>query len=66
MVDTWRDSWFERGRRIFYLVPRATIDSILPLDVKPAPASIARVFVGRIELATPQTPARFRPVATTR
>jgi hypothetical protein len=66
MVDTWRDSWFERGRRIFYVVPRATIDSILPLDVKPAPTSIARVFVGRIELMTPQTPARFRPFATTR
>src|SRR5262245_15938895 len=63
MVDTWRDSWFEPGRRIFYVVPRATIDSILPLDVKPAPSSIARVFVGRIELMTPQTPRRFRPPA---
>ena len=63
MVETWRDSWFEPGRRIFYVVPRATIESILPLDIKPAPASIARVFVGRIELMTAQTPERFRASA---
>jgi hypothetical protein len=55
MVETWRDSWFEEGSRLIYLVPRATVDAILPLQVEPAPSEIARVFVGRIELLTPET-----------
>lgn len=53
MIETWRDSWFEPGLRLFYIVPRAAIDDVLPLEVTPAPASVARVFVGRIELITP-------------
>jgi hypothetical protein len=28
-VDTWKDSWFEQGTRVFYIVPSRTIDSIL-------------------------------------
>lgn len=55
MVETWRDSWFEEGSRLIYLVPRAAVDTILPLQVEPAPSQIERVFVGRIELVTPQT-----------
>jgi hypothetical protein len=53
MVETWRDSWFEEGTRLFYIVPQATIDAVLPLAITPKPAAIARVFVGRIELITP-------------
>ena len=53
MVETWRDSWFEEGTRLFYIVPQAAIDAVLPLDITPKPAAIARVFVGRIELITP-------------
>ena len=53
MVETWRDSWFEEGQRLFYIVDRRDVDDILPLDVTPAPAAVARVFVGRIELITP-------------
>jgi hypothetical protein len=52
MIATWRDSWFEEGTRLFYFVPKPTIDSILPLDVKPAPTEVARAFVGRLELVT--------------
>ncbi len=55
MVETWRDSWFEEGSRLFYIVPRAYLDSILPLSINPVPAQLARVFVGRIELVTPAT-----------
>jgi hypothetical protein len=55
MVDTWRDSWFEEGSRLFYITPRKTIDDLLPLDINPAPASVARVFVGRVELVTATT-----------
>jgi hypothetical protein len=52
MVETWRDSWFEQGRRVFYLIPRATVDQILPLDISPAPARVERAFVGRLEVLT--------------
>jgi hypothetical protein len=55
MVDTWRDSWFEEGSRLIYLVPAPAIDAILPLHVEPDPSQIARVFVGRIELLTSKT-----------
>jgi hypothetical protein len=55
MVDTWRDSWFEEGARLIYLVPAPAIDAILPLHVEPAPSQTARVFVGRIELLTSKT-----------
>jgi hypothetical protein len=55
MVATWRDSWFEEGSRLFYIVPRAYVDAILPLSINPAPAQLVRVFVGRIELITPDT-----------
>ena len=55
MIDTWRDSWFEEGVRVFYIMPQAAVDSVLPLKITPPPANIARVFVGRVEVLSPQT-----------
>ena len=55
MVETWRDSWFEEGSRLIYIVPQTTISTILPLDIEPVPSSLTRVFVGRVELVTPAT-----------
>lgn len=55
MVETWRDSWFEEGARLIYILPSRAVDAILPLHVEPVPSHIARVFVGRIELLTPDT-----------
>jgi len=55
MVDTWSDSWFTEGARVFYIVPRATVDSLLPLTIVPAPTEIQRVFVGRLEVLSPRT-----------
>lgn len=52
MVETWRDSWFEEGSRVFYIFPRALLDSTLPLSIEPHPAKTVRVFVGRINLHT--------------
>jgi len=60
MVETWRDSWFEQGSRIFYITPSQSVDSILPLEVMPKPISIARAFVGRMELASPTTQQEVR------
>jgi hypothetical protein len=55
MLKTWRDSWFEEGSRLIYILPSAAVDAILPLQVEPAPSDTVRVFVGRIELVTPET-----------
>jgi len=55
MVDTWRDTWFEQGTRLFYIVPPHSVDSILPLEVSPRPVGVARAFVGRMEVITPAT-----------
>jgi hypothetical protein len=54
MVDTWRDSWFEEGSRVFYIVPASEMESLLPLQVEPRPDRIARVFVGRVEVILPE------------
>jgi hypothetical protein len=55
MLETWHDSWFEDGVRVFYLVPRSRVDAILPLEIQPAPDRIARVFVGRMEVLNAAT-----------
>jgi hypothetical protein len=55
MVETWRDSWFEAGTRVFYVLPTQAVDAILPLTVTPAPTSVTRAFVGRMEVITPAT-----------
>jgi hypothetical protein len=52
MVETWSDSWFEEGTRLFYVLPRRAVDSILPLEIRPKPVGVVRVFVGRLELVT--------------
>lgn len=54
MVNTWRDSWFEEGTRLFYFLPQPAVDQILPLDITPAPAHLTRAFVGRLEVITPE------------
>jgi hypothetical protein len=54
MVKTWRDSWFEEGLRVFYILPRRATDAILPITINPRPSELARVFVGRAEIITPE------------
>ena len=55
MIETWRDSWFEEGSRLLYIVPPEFVNTVLPLTIKPAPLQTTRVFVGRLELITPAT-----------
>ena len=55
MIETWRQSWFEEGSRLFYIVPSHFVNAILPLTITPAPLQTVRVFVGRLELVTPAT-----------
>lgn len=54
MIETWKDSWFEEGLRVFYILPRTATDEILPLRVSPRPKEIVRVLVGRAEVITPE------------
>src|SRR5260370_40261523 len=55
MIQTGSNPCFEEGSRLFYIVPRRFVDSVLPLTIAPAPTQIVRVFVGRLELITPVT-----------
>lgn len=55
MVDTWQKSWFATpGTRILYILPQAWTEKLLPMQVTPAPKSLVRVLVGRIETLSPQ------------
>ena len=55
MLASWKDSWFEEGSRLIYIVPNSFVEKILPLSIEPQPATVHRVFVGRMELLTPAT-----------
>ncbi|MFZ0957757.1 MAG: hypothetical protein WAN60_15535 [Candidatus Sulfotelmatobacter sp.] len=65
MIATWRDSWFEEGSRLFYIVPTAFVNTILPLTINPAPSQTVRVFVGRLELVTPATTQAVEKILAT-
>ncbi len=55
MVRTWERSYFHtEGFRILYCVPRSVTDKVLPIAVTPAPKSMTRVLVGRMECITPE------------
>ena len=63
MLATWRDSWFEEGTRVFYVMPPKTVNDILPLAITPAANAVVRVFVGRQEVITPRTVKLVRDAA---
>jgi hypothetical protein len=63
MVKTWRDSWSEEGLRVFYVLPRRATDAILPITINPQPSELARVFVGRAEIITPEMEREIRAAA---
>lgn len=54
MIETWKDSWFEEGLRVFYVLTRKSTDKILPLKIEPQPNETIRVLVGRTEIITPE------------
>ncbi|HWA24764.1 MAG TPA: hypothetical protein VG734_03745 [Lacunisphaera sp.] len=54
LLRTWRESYFERpGLRVFWIVPRAFTDRVLPMKITPQPDKVERVLVGRSEVLTP-------------
>ena len=54
MIQTWSDSWFEEGLRVFYILPQLDIDEILPLRLDVPTKELIRVLVGRTEVITPE------------
>ena len=54
MMQTWWASYFETpGLRVFWIVPRAKVDEVLPLSVSLQPQELERVIVGRSEILRP-------------
>jgi hypothetical protein len=60
MLDTWELSYFKSaGTRLFFIVPRAWTERLLPLTVRAQGIAlpkerVVRAMVGRIELITPE------------
>lgn len=56
MIATWNETWFtEPGQRIFTIVDRTWVDSVLPLAISPEPKNTERVFVARYEILSAET-----------
>jgi hypothetical protein len=54
LLNTWQASYFQAaGLRLFFLVPRAWTDHVLPLTTT-LPCEKTRVMIGRLELVTQQ------------
>ena len=51
MVNTWEHGYFKTpGLRVLYILNRNEVENILPMKITPAPQTLNRVFVGRIEI----------------
>jgi hypothetical protein len=63
MVKTWQHAWFgEPGTRLFYLVPNAITDELLPLTIEPRPSETIRVLVGRMEILSREDERRLESI----
>lgn len=60
MVQTWWTSYFEtEGLRVFWVLPAAANERILPLSVTPPPVKTVRVLVGRSGVLRPRQEAAW-------
>lgn len=65
LLNTWDASYFRsHGMRLFFLVPRAWTDYVLPLKTS-LQADINRVMIGRIELVSAKHRALLKRIAAT-
>lgn len=46
---------------LVYLVPETTVDALLPLTLEPAPRTVRRVFLARVELVPPRPRIAISP-----
>ena len=66
LLNTWDASYFRsHGLRLFFVVPRAYTDYVLPLKAS-VPAEITRSMIGRLELITPKQRACVRRISSTK
>jgi hypothetical protein len=64
LLNTWKLSYFESpGMRLFYLVPRAWTDQVLPMRLS-ADAELVRTMVGRVEIVTPNQRRLLHQIAS--
>jgi|GEM_PF-1204352 len=55
MVKTWWKSYFDKdGLRVFWVVPQPDLETVLPIELTPAPEKIVRVMVGRADVLRPR------------
>jgi hypothetical protein len=45
--------------RVLYIMPRGDVDRVVPLKITPKPEQLVRVFVGRMDVLTPEVEARM-------
>ncbi len=65
MIDTWNHTWFaEPGQRVFTIVDRTWVDSVLPLGITPEPKKTERVFVARYEILSPSAEKQLEQLLT--
>jgi hypothetical protein len=63
LLNTWEASYFRsHGIRLFFMVPRAWTDHVLPLKTSVA-ATLERAMIGRLELIAPRQRACLRRIA---
>lgn len=55
VTEIWTPEFFETdGARSLTVVPRETIDALLPMEIAPAPDELARVLIAHVEHLTPE------------
>jgi hypothetical protein len=60
MVNSWEKGYFRTdGIRLLYVLPRESVDALIPIEIKPAPEKLVRVMVGRTEVLTPAQEQRI-------
>jgi hypothetical protein len=65
LLNTWDASYFRsHGMRLFFLVPHAWTDYVLPLRTS-INADVTRAMIGRLELVTPRQRACLLRISTT-
>ncbi len=53
LLNTWEQSYLKNaGLRVLYILNREEVESILPMNLTPAPRELKRVFVGRVDILT--------------
>ena len=64
MIQTWWSSYFAKpsfngSPRVFWILPTAQVDEVLPLTINPKPQKTVRVIVGRAEILRPSFEKTF-------